>query len=398
MELRFLSRLLIGELRQGAQQAIMAEAIAKAGGVLSSDVRRALMLSTSVGEVARAALIGGAAALAEFRLTLLSPVEPMLAETATDPQDALARLERAAIEYKLDGARVQIDRVNDEVRVFSRQQHDVSERVPEIVEAVRRLPVRQIVLDGEAIALREDARPHRFQVTMKRFGRRLGIEEMRAKLPLSAFYFDLLHVDGEDFIDQPASERFAMLDSLTAESDRIPRIVTASPEEANEFLRRAMAAGHEGVMAKSLSDGYEAGRRGSSWLKIKPTHTLDLVVLAVEQGSGRRSQFLSNIHLGARDPKTGSFVMLGKTFKGMSDQMLEWQTRRFAELEVGREGHVVHLRPEQVVEVAFDGVQASGQYPGGVALRFARVKRYREDKTAAEADTIDAVRAIYDSR
>lgn len=390
----FLRRLLIGELRQGAQEGIMADAIARAANVPASEVRRAWMLSGSAASVARAALFGGSAALARFHLEPLRPVQPMLAQSAESPADAVARLERAALEYKLDGARVQVHRVGDEVRVFSRQQNDVSAAVPELVRAVRALPARELVLDGEAIALRPDATPQPFQVTMKRFGRRLNVEQLQATLPLSSFYFDVLHADGEDLIDRPASERFEALAALVPESERVPRIVTASPDEARAFLERALAAGHEGVMAKSLEAPYEAGRRGASWLKVKPAHTLDLVVLAAEWGSGRRKGWLSNLHLGARDPETSSFVMLGKTFKGMTDEMLAWQTQRLLALEIGREGHVVHVRPEQVVEIAFDGVQASSQYPGGVTLRFARVRRYRADKTADQADTIARVRAL----
>jgi DNA ligase-1 len=394
-EQEFLRRLLIGELRQGAQEGVIAEAIAKAASVPASDVRRALMLHGSAGEVAAAALARGAAGLAEFRLELMRPIQPMLAQTAEDTGAALAALERMALEHKLDGARVQVHRMGDDVAVFSRQQNDVTAAVPELVRTVRALPARQLVLDGETIALRPDGTPHPFQLTMRRFGRRLNVAALSEELPLSSFHFDILHADGEDLIDRPASERFELLAELVPERERVPRIVTASPEEARAFLDGAIAAGHEGVMAKSLAASYEAGRRGASWLKIKPSHTLDLVVLAIEQGSGRRSRWLSNIHLGARDPATGGFVMLGKTFKGMTDAMLEWQTQRFTELAIGREGHVVHVRPEQVVEVAFDGVQASPHYPAGLALRFARVKRYRSDKTAAEADTIDTVRAIH---
>jgi DNA ligase 1 len=393
-ERHFLSRLLIGELRQGAEQGVMAEAIAKAASVPSSEVRRALMVAPSAGVVAHAALTEGSAGLARFKLELMSPVQPMLAETAEDTTDALAQLERAALEYKLDGARVQVHRVDDEVKVFSRQANDVTSRVPELVSLVKSLPVKRLVLDGEAIALRPDGRPLPFQVTMKRFGRRSGAGDTSQGLALSSFFFDILHADGEDTIDKPTSERFELMEQIVPANVRIPRIVTASPDEAKAFLEGAMAAGHEGVMAKSLIATYEAGRRGSSWLKVKPTHTLDLVVLAVEVGSGRRSKWLSNIHLGARDPKTNGFVMLGKTFKGMTDAMLEWQTKRFRELEIGQEGHVVHVRPEQVVEIAIDGVQTSSHYPGGMALRFARVKRYRSDKSASDADTIDTVRAI----
>lgn len=394
-EQHFLSRLLIGELRQGAEQGVMSEAIAKAAGVPASEVRRAWMVAPSAGVVAHAALTEGSAGLARFKLELMSPVQPMLAETAEGTSEALSALERAALEYKLDGARVQVHRVDDDVKVFSRQSNDITSRVPELVALVKTLPVTRCVLDGEAIALKPDGRPQPFQVSMSRFGRRAGRKEPSSGMALSSFFFDVLHADGQDTIDRPTSERFAILESIVSAENRMPRIVTASPEEAKAFLDAAMSAGHEGVMAKSLTATYEAGRRGSSWLKIKPTHTLDLVVLAVELGSGRRSRWLSNIHLGARDPGTNGFVMLGKTFKGMTDAMLEWQTKRFRELEIGQEGHVVHVRPEQVVEIAFDGVQTSSHYPGGMALRFARVKRYRSDKNASDADTIDTVRAIH---
>jgi DNA ligase 1 len=394
----FLRRLVIGELRQGALEGVMADAIARAARVPPSEVRRALMLCGNTGEVARAALSGGAAAVARFRLELMRPIQPMLAQSSESPADAIAALERAALEYKLDGARVQVHRVGDEVRVFSRQQNDVTAAVPELVEAVRALPAERLVLDGEAIALRADRTPQPFQVTMRRFGRRLNVERLRHQLPLSSAFFDLLHADGEDLIDRRAEERFSALSTLVPESLRVPRIVTSDPQEARTFLAAAIRAGHEGLMAKALGAPYEAGRRGASWLKVKPCHTLDLVVLAVEWGSGRRTRWLSNLHLGARDPSNDGFVMLGKTFKGMTDEMLEWQTRRFMQLEIGRDAHVVHVRPEQVVEIAFDGVQTSAHYPAGLALRFARVKRYRSDKTAAEADTIDAVRAIHARR
>ncbi|MGH2899746.1 MAG: ATP-dependent DNA ligase, partial [Solirubrobacteraceae bacterium] len=298
------------------------------------------------------------------------------------------------LEWKLDGARIQVHRRDDEVRVFTRQQNDVTAAVPEIVEIVRALPARTLLLDGEAIALRRDEKPEAFQTTMRRFGRRLDVERMRAELPLSAFFFDALHVDGEDLLDRTADDRFAALSAHVPEALRVPRVITSDAAEARAFLDAALARGHEGIMAKSLDAPYEAGRRGAGWLKVKRANTLDLVVIGVEWGSGRRRGFLSNLHLGARDPATGSFVMLGKTFKGMTDEMLAWQTRRFLELELARDEHTVYVRPEQVVEIAFDGVQSSPHYPGGVALRFARVKRYRDDKRAADADTIEAVRAL----
>jgi DNA ligase-1 len=267
--------------------------------------------------------------------------------------------------------------------------------VPEVVTLVRGLPARSLVLDGEVIALRKDGTPHPFQITMRRFGRKLDVEKARAELPLTSFFFDVLHVDGVDVVDQPLLERARLLADSVDASARTSRLVTASAEEAETFYAQALAAGHEGLLAKKLSSTYEAGRRGASWLKLKPAHTLDLVVLAAEWGSGRREGFLSNLHLGARDPATGSFVMLGKTFKGMTDAMLAWQTRWFLDHELTRDSYTVHVRPELVVEIAFDSVQASTNYVSGMALRFARVKRYREDKRADEADTIETVRKIF---
>ncbi|MDT5163297.1 MAG: ligase 1, partial [Mycobacterium sp.] len=299
-------------------------------------------------------------------------------------------------EAKLDGARVQIHRAGDQVTVYTRSLDDVTARLPEVVEATLALPVHELIADGEAIALRPDGRPQPFQVTGSRFGRSVEVAAARIAQPLSVFYFDILHRDGVDLLDAPTSQRAAALDEIAPPQNRVDRLVTSDPVAARQFLDATLAAGHEGVMAKSLTAPYEAGRRGAGWLKVKPVHTLDLVVLAVEWGSGRRQGKLSNIHLGARDPVTGGYVMLGKTFKGMTDAMLEWQTARFQELAVGgTEGYVVRLRPEQVVEVAFDGVQASSRYPGGLALRFARVLRYRDDKGPGEADTIDTVRAMH---
>jgi DNA ligase-1 len=318
----------------------------------------------------------------------------MLAQTAADVDDALARIGPAAVEWKLDGARIQVHRLGEEVRAFTRTLADVTDRVPEIVEAALRLPIDAAILDGEAIALRADGRPLPFQVTMSRFGSRLDVARQRDAVPLSSFFFDCLHVDGEDLVDRPSSERVAELDARLPEGLRVPRIVAADAAEAGRFLDDAMARGHEGVMVKSLDAPYEAGRRGAGWLKVKPAHTLDLVVLAAEWGHGRRRGWLSNLHLGARDPASGGFVMLGKTFKGMTDEMLAWQTERLLELETSRGGITVFVRPELVVEVAFDGLQASRRYPGGLALRFARVKGYRHDKRPEDADTIETVRAI----
>lgn len=393
----FLRRLLGGELRQGALAGVMADAVATAGGIPAAAVRRAAMLGGDLPAVAAAALTGGAAELADFTLRVGRPVGPMLAQTSTGVGDALHRLGGEAVfEAKLDGARVQIHRSGDEVTVYTRSLDDVTARLPEVVEATLALPVTDLIADGEAIALRPDLRPHRFQVTASRFGRSVDVAAARAAQPLSVFFFDVLHLDGTDLLDEPAHVRAAALDAVVPPHHRVDRLVTADAVAAQEFLDRTLAAGHEGVMAKSLSSPYEAGRRGAGWLKVKPVHTLDLVVLAVEWGSGRRTGKLSNIHLGARDP-AGGFVMLGKTFKGMSDAMLDWQTVRFTELATGPlDQYVVPLRPEQVVEIAFDGVQGSSRYPGGMALRFARVVRYRDDKGPAEADTVDTVRALFE--
>jgi DNA ligase-1 len=397
-EQTFLRRLLSGELRQGALIGVMADAVAKAADIPAAGVRRAAMLGGALPAVAAAALTGGEAALEQFTLKVGQPVGPMLAQTAAGVTEALERLGGTAVfEAKLDGARVQIHRAGDTVTIYTRSLDDVTERLPEVVEATLALPVTELIADAEAIALREDGRPHRFQVTASRFGRSVDINAARAAQPLSVFVFDLLHLDGDDLLDRPTSERIAALDAIVPKAHRVDRLITDDAEAAQRFLDITLAAGHEGLMAKSLTAPYEAGRRGAGWLKVKPVHTLDLVVLGVEWGSGRRTGKLSNIHLGARDPATGGFVMLGKTFKGMTDAMLEWQTTRFMELADGpTDGWVVKLRPEQVVEIAFDGVQGSTRYPGGMALRFARVLRYRDDKSPAEADTIDTVRAFYE--
>jgi DNA ligase-1 len=390
-EQRLLVGLFLGELRQGALEGVMTDAVAKAAGVPVAEMRRAAMLAGHLPTVAAAALREGSPGLARFRLTPLQPITPMLAQTADDVASALERLGRASIEWKLDGARIQAHRAGGEVRVFTRNLADISERVPEIVAALQALDVDAIVLDGEAIALRADGRPRPFQVTMSRFGARASGNGTS----LTAFFFDCLHLDGEDLVDSSARDRLAALAGAVPAELLVPRIETDDTAVAQAFLDDTLARGHEGVMAKSLDAPYEAGRRGAGWLKLKQAHTLDLVVLAAEWGHGRRQGKLSNLHLGARDPEHGRFVMLGKTFKGMTDEMLAWQTEHLLRLETHRDGHVVHVRPELVVEVAFDGVQTSPRYPGGVALRFARVKGYRPDKSPAEADTIDAVRAIH---
>jgi DNA ligase-1 len=320
----------------------------------------------------------------------------MLAQTATSVADALDRLGGTAVlEAKLDGVRIQVHRRGGDVRVFTRSLDEVTARLPEVVDAVLALPVSTLIADGEALALKPDGRPHPFQVTASRFGRRS--DSTGAGLVLRPFLFDVLHLDGRDLLDLTTTDRLAALDEVVPADCRVDRLLTADADDAQEFLRRTLAAGHEGVMVKSPIAPYEAGRRGAGWLKVKPVHTLDLVVLAVEWGSGRRQGTLSNIHLGARDPSTGGFVMLGKTFKGMTDAVLKWQTKRFLDLADGpTDGYVVQVRPEQVVEIAFDGIQRSSRYPGGMALRFARVVRYRDDKTAEEADTIDTVRLLHD--
>jgi DNA ligase-1 len=396
-EQTFLLRLMSGELRQGALAGIMADAVASAAGVPAAAVQRAAMLGGDLPAVAAAGLSGGAVALEAFTLRVGRPVGPMLAQTATSVADALERHGGTTIfEAKLDGTRVQIHRAGSQVTVYTRSLDDVTARLPEVVEATLALPVSDLIADGEAIALRPDNRPHRFQVTASRFGRSVDVAAAQVAQPLSVFFFDILHRDGVDLLDAPTTDRLAALDALVPPAQRVDRLVTSDPAAATDFLDATLAAGHEGVMAKAAAAPYQAGRRGAGWLKVKPVHTLDLVVLAVEWGSGRRRGKLSNIHLGARDPATGGFVMLGKTFKGMTDAMLDWQTARFTELAVGgTDGHVVVVRPEQVVEIAFDGVQASSRYPGGLALRFARVVRYRDDKRPAEADTIDTVRALY---
>src|SRR5256712_2707641 len=319
----------------------------------------------------------------------------MLAQAADDVLDALTQLGEAAFEYKLDGARIQVHKRGDEVRVFSRQLNDVTVAVPEVVAAARRLTLHEAILDGEAIALRPDGRPLPFQVTMRRFGRKLDVERLRAELPLASVFFDLLYADGSPLLDEPYARRFTALAAAVPDAHRVPRLMTADPRGAGRVFEQAIAAGHEGPMAKALGARHDAGARRAALLKVKPAQTLDLVVLAAEWGHGRRSGRLSNLHLGARDLDAGGFVMLGKTFKGMTDQMLEWQTTKLLELETSRDRYTVYVRPELVVEVAFNDVQASPQYPGGLTLRFARVKRYRPDKGPDLADTIATVRELH---
>ncbi len=392
----FLLRVVLGELRQGALEGLMVEAVAQAARLPLDDVRRALMVRGDLGAVACVALSGGRSGLADLGIELFRPLKPMLAQTAEDTADALAQLGRAAFEDKLDGARIQVHKLGHDVRVFTRQLNDVSAGVPEILEAVRDLAVRTLILDGEALAFRGDGMPQPFQVTMRRFGRKLEVERLRESIPLRPVFFDCLYLDDEAILDRPAQERFAALGEALPQDLLIRRSVTDEPAAAEAFLRQALARGHEGVMAKDLRAPYEAGARGRSWLKIKPAVMLDLVVLAAEWGHGRRRGWLSNLHLGARDPATGGFVMLGKTFKGMTDAMLAWQTEALQKLAIRRDAYTVYVTPALVAEVAFNDIQASPQYPGGLALRFARIKRYRPDKQADDADTIETVRSIYE--
>ena len=390
----FLTRLIFGELRQGALEGVLIEAVARASNVPAAAVRRAAMMTGDLALVAGEALVRGADGLERFSVTLMQPIDPMLADSADSVDAALARLRRAAFEWKLDGARIQTHKDGDDVRVFSRNLRDVTAAVPEVVGEVRALPARSLVLDGEVIALRADGTPHPFQVTMRRFGRRLDVERLRGDIPLTPFFFDCLFHE-RPLVDHPQAERFATLREVAPARLVIPHTVTDAPSAAQAFADAALARGHEGVVAKALDAPYAAGRRGQAWLKIKQAKTLDLVVLAAEWGSGRRRGWLSNLHLGARDDDRGGFVMLGKTFKGLTDEMLRWQTGRLLELESGRDAYVVYVRPELVVEIAFNDIQESPHYPGGLALRFARVKGYRLDKGPADCDTIATVRALY---
>ena len=390
----FLVRLVCGELRQGALESVVSDAVAKAAGLPPARIRRAVMIAGGLAPVARAALTGGAAGLEQFALRVFRPIQPMLAQSAESVGEVRSRLGPFALDYKLDGVRVQVHKEGDEVRVYTRHLREVTGAVPEVLDAVRAMPARRLVLDGEVLALGADGRPLPFQVTMRRFGRTPDDRTILRALPLTPFFFDCLAVDADDLIDAPFRDRAAALDAATGGGWTIPRVLSPRPAEAEAFVDAARRGGHEGVMAKALGAGYEAGMRGAAWLKIKPAATLDLVVLAAEWGSGRRQGWLSNLHLGARDAAAGGFVMLGKTFKGLTDATLSWQTRRLLELETGRDRYTVYVRPLLVVEVAFNEVQASRRYPGGVALRFARVRRYRDDKAPGEADTIESVRAL----
>jgi DNA ligase-1 len=389
-EQQFLRGLISGELRQGALEGVMVEAVARAADLPVGEVRRAAMLCGAIAPVAEAALRDGAAGLSGFGLTVGRPVLPMLASTASSVGAAMDKLGAVSVDRKLDGIRVQVHRDGDDIAVFTRSLDDVTARVPELVAAAAALPARTVILDGEALALRDDGRPLPFQETGARAATQRGGEPRR----LSLFVFDLLHADGDDLLDLPLHERQAAMDRVVPAELQVPRLATSDVADAEAFLGASLAAGHEGVVVKSLAAPYDAGRRGAAWQKVKPVHTLDLVVLAAEWGHGRRRGWLSNLHLGARDPNGSDFVMLGKTFKGMTDEMLRWQTERLLSMEISRNDWQVFVRPELVVEIGFDGVQRSTRYPGGVALRFARVLRYRDDKRPEDADTIDAVRAF----
>ena len=389
-EADFVKRLFTGELRQGALAGVMVDAVAKAAGVSGEVARRALMLSGDLTRTAEIAIAEGEAGLRGVGFRIFQPVLPMLASTAESAREAIASFELASVEWKLDGIRIQIHRRGDEVRVYTRNLNEITHALPGIVDAVRRLPVRQAVLDGEALWMSDDG-PAAFQDT---------VSQIDAGAPpegIVTFLFDLLHADGDDLLDAPLVERAARLEALAPQL-QIPRVLTSDPDEGERVLEEALRAGHEGVVVKDAASPYAAGRRGKAWRKVKPVRTYDLVVLGAEWGHGRRQGWLSNLHLGARDPETGRFVMVGKTFKGMTDELLRWQTAELLARETERRGIAVFVRPELVVEIALDGVQASTRYPGGVALRFARVKRYRPDKSAEEADTIDELRALLPTR
>ncbi|MEO6467637.1 MAG: ATP-dependent DNA ligase [Acidimicrobiia bacterium] len=387
-EATFVRHLLTGELRQGALAGLMTDAVAAAADVPPDLVRRAAMLSGDLPGTAQRALTSGRDALEAVRLRVGVAIQPMLAATATDVADALSTTGIASVEWKLDGVRIQAHRFGDRVHLYTRNLNDVTDRMPTVVDVMRALPVESVVLDGEVMGVTEEGLPEAFQDSASTFGRRSG----PGPVTLDASWFDVLHLDGRDLLDETLEVRLAVMDGI-ARLARIPSVRTDDADVAQRLLDDALATGHEGVMVKSLASPYAAGRRGRSWRKVKPVHTLDLVVLAVEWGSGRRLGLLSNLHLGALGPD-GVPVMVGKTFKGLTDELLAWQTERFLGLETHREGHVVFVRPEQVVEIALDGAQVSTRYPGGVTLRFARVRRYREDKGRADTDTLDAIRAL----
>ncbi len=393
-EQQFLSALLLGGLRQGALAGLMFEGLAKATGVDVGRIRRAAMMAGSLARVARGLLESGETSLSVWTIRLFQPVHPMLAQPSPDPETAMSELGDASLEYKLDGARLQAHKSGDDVRIYTRALNEVTASVPEVMEMVRALPCRDAILDGEVVSFAPDGRPRTFQVTMRRFGRREDLDRLREELPLTPIWFDILLLDGQPLIDHPQSERFTILRTLVPGQNLIPHTTASHPEEAVAFLAAALELGHEGIMAKATTSAYVAGARGQSWLKIKKVHSLDLVILAAEWGNGRREGWLSNLHLGARDTETGGFAMLGKTFKGMTEEMLRWQTGQLLAIETGRDGNVVTVQPKIVAEIAYSDIQISPRYPSGFALRFARVRRYREDKTLADIDTLDTVRKL----
>ena len=395
LERDFLVRLLFGELRQGAVEGVLADAVARAANVPLARVRRAAMVSGSLTTAACAALVSGESGLESMDVALFAPLQPMLADSSETVEEALAETGDASVEFKLDGGRIQVHRDGEEVRVYSRGLHDITVSLPDVVRAVRAMPARGLILDGEALALRPDGTPQPFQVTMRQFGRTTDLQGEPQAVPLTPFFFDCLYLDGQSLLDDPLSRRITVLDDVVPAPLRVPRSVGASAVEAASFAATAERAGHEGVVVKSLQAAYEAGRRGRAWIKVKRARTLDLVVLAAEWGSGRRVGSLSNLHLGARDDERGGFVMLGKTFKGLTDALLAWQTQELLAREIGRDGHVVFVRPELVVEIAFNEIQESPHYPGRLALRFARVKRYRTDKSVAQADAYSGVQRLF---
>jgi DNA ligase-1 len=391
-EQRYLRDLLLGGLRQGALEGIVLDALARASGVSLDRIRRAVMLAGDIPRVARALLESGESALDEYSIRLFRPVHPMLAQPAPDVETAFAESDgELALEYKLDGARIQVHKRGEDVRVYTRTLNDVTASVPEVVAAVRAMVADLLILDGEVISFAADGRPQPFQVTMRRFGRKVELDRLQTEVPLTPIWFDLLYFDGQPLIDHPQAERFAMLRTISPPEHLVPHTTATTPDVAAEFLRASLDHGHEGIMAKRTSSPYAAGARGQSWLKIKKVHTLDLVILAAEWGSGRREGWLSNLHLGARDTANGGFAMLGKTFKGLTDEMLRWQTEELLKLEVSRDRYTVHVQPKIVVEIAYSDIQVSPRYKSGFALRFARVKRYRTDKTPDEADTFETV-------
>ena len=392
-EQHFLVRLLMGELRQGALEGIMLDGLAKSTGIALERIRRAAMMAGSATLIAPAVLQQGEAGLSQFDVQLFRPVQPMLAQTAEDVGSALADLGEAALEYKFDGARVQVHKAGDQVAAYSRRMNDVTPAVPEIVHAVRAMPARELILDGEVLSLGPQGRPQPFQISMRRFGRKVNVDEMLNALPMTPFWFDLLYLDGASLIDEPQARRFEELSRLAPDA-LVPQLVTPNADRAEDFLHTALARGHEGIMAKARNAPYAAGARGQSWLKIKHARTLDLVILAAEWGNGRRQGWLSNLHLGARDTAKGGFAMLGKTFKGLTDEMLSWQTQELLKLEIARDHYTVYVEPKLVAEIAFNEIQISPRYASGLALRFARVKRYRPDKSTTDADTFQTVQKL----